>query len=192
MSSAFRSSEPIGSINFLRSMTASSTSNLKQQKRVSQPLSDGRSSVDSRCLFFEAEAQSPESSSPGEEKSSLVGERAALIYRAAPACRRIVARRDDGRWLCISCAEPHTIKAPSGPGAYCAKRYALVEKARREKRVSAGLCAECAQPREIDGNARLCQKHRAMSAVRKRRMRERAMHAIRDNLYGHRADIEAL
>jgi len=142
--------------------------------------------------FFEADTQAPESSSPDGNKFSTaeaVGERAALIHGAAPVCRRVVALRDDGRWLCLSCAEPHTIKAPSGPGAYSPMRYALTEKARREQRVRAGLCAECSQPRGIHGNARLCETHRAKSAARKRRMRERAMHAIRDNLYGHRADI---
>lgn len=139
--------------------------------------------------FFEADMQPPESSSPGGNHSEIVGERAALIHRAAPACRRVVARRDDGRWLCLSCAEPHTIKAPSGPGAYSPRRYAVTEKARREKRIAAGLCAECGEMRGIHGNARLCAKHRKMAAIRKRRMRERAMHAIRDNFYGHRADI---
>ena len=118
-----------------------------------------------------------------------VAERAALIHGRGPVCRRVVARRDDGRWLCLSCAEPHTIKAPSGPGAYSPMRYALTDKARREQRLRAGLCEECSQPRGIHGNARLCETHRAKSAARKRRMRERAMHAIRDNLYGHRADI---
>lgn len=142
--------------------------------------------------FFEADTQRPEWSSPDGNKFSTaeaVGERASLIHGAAPVCRRVVAQRDDGRWLCLSCAEPHTIKAPSGPGAYSPMRYALTEKARREQRVRDGLCAECSQPRGIHGNARLCETHRAKSAARKRRMRERAMHAIRDNLYGHRADI---
>ena len=142
--------------------------------------------------FFEADTTAPESSSPDGNKFStaeVVGERAALIHGSAPICRRVVAQRDDGRWLCLSCAEPHTIKAPSGPGAYSPMRYALTEKARCEQRVRAGLCAECSQPRGIHGNARLCETHRAKSAARKRRMRERAMHAIRDNLYGHRADI---
>lgn len=118
-----------------------------------------------------------------------VAVRAETIARAAPACRRVVALREDGRWLCLSCAEPHTIKAPSGPGAYSPARYATTEKARREARLRAGLCAECSRPRGIHGNARLCAIHRRKSAARKRRMRERALHAIRENLYGHRADI---
>jgi hypothetical protein len=121
--------------------------------------------------------------------SQSVAERAAAISRAAPSCRRVVAQRDDGRWLCLSCAEPHTIKAPSGPGAYSPMRYALTEKARRDKRVRAGLCAECSQPRGMHGTARLCEAHRAASALRKRRMRERIGHGIRESLYGHRADI---
>lgn len=132
---------------------------------------------------------SPESSSPGGNLSQIVGERAALIHRASPTCRRIVARRDDGRWLCLSCAEPHTIKAPCGPGSYSPMRYAVTEKARREQRVRAGLCAECSQPRGIHGTARLCEIHRAMAIARKRRMRERMAHGVRDEMYGHRSDL---
>ena len=142
--------------------------------------------------FFEAGTSVPESSSPGGKTfppGFIVAERAALIHSAAPACRRVVARREDGRWLCLSCTEPHTIKAPSGPGAYSPQRYAETEKDRRDRRIRSGLCAECSRPRGIHGNARLCEIHRAKSAHRKRRMRERAMHAIRDNLYGHRADL---
>lgn len=120
---------------------------------------------------------------------NAVAERAALIHARGPVCRRVVARRDDGRWLCLSCAEPHTIKAPSGPGAYSPMRYACTEKARRDQRIQDGLCAECSQPRGINGNARLCEVHRIMAADRKRRARERAVHAVRENLYGHRADI---
>lgn len=139
--------------------------------------------------FFEADAKRPELSSPDGIQSEIVGARAALIHRAAPECRRIIARRDDGRWLCLSCIDPHTIKSPSGPGAYSPMRYAITEKARREQRVQSGLCAECGEKRGIHGNARLCEKHRAMSAARKRRMRERIALGVREELYGHRADL---
>jgi len=153
----------------------------------------GLSSLGSHgASFFEADTQRPESSSPDGNSfcpPAEVGERAQLIQQATPACRRVVAQRDDGRWLCLSCIEPHTINAPSGPGAYSPERYLTTEKARREARVHAGLCAECSRPRGLHGSARLCEIHRAKSATRKRRMRERIAHGLRDNLYGHRADI---
>ncbi len=175
-------------LSISRSTPVSSTSNKSQpntRSRVNQ-------SVVPDCSFFEADTPAPESSSPGGIQfcgAAVVAERAAIIHRAAPSCRRIVAKREDGRWLCLSCAEPHTITAPGGSGAYSPEHYATTEKGRREARVRAGFCAECGQPRGIHGNARLCAVHRRKSAERKRRARERATLAIRDNLYGHRADI---
>ena len=110
--------------------------------------------------------------------TSLIGERAELAAAHVQGCCAVIARSVRG-WVCLSCAEIHVVPRP---GWYSPDKYARGERMRRALAVRDGKCAECGKPVCAE-NRRLCTRHRAMAAKRKRKARAVNNRAAREALY---------
>ena len=118
----------------------------------------------------------------GDSHSEIVGQRAALAARHLSGCCAVVAKAKKDGWVCLACPEIHVVPRP---GWYSPENYKRRERVRRAVAVIDGKCAECGRPVSAE-NRRLCSRHRAMAAARKRKARGIRSRAGRESLYGDR------
>lgn len=122
------------------------------------------------CSLRRANATTGESSSPLAADS--ISDRVRMICeRVPPVCGSVIAKTGRGM-VCVICETPHTVA-----------RYRYnYNPTNRAARIAAGFCGECGAMRDST-SSRLCSRHMAMKANRKRRYMERLRHASLDTLY---------
>ena len=103
-------------------------------------------------------------------------------------CCTFVAQAGARGWFCVTCTVPHHVswRKPWQRRQH----YEKYGKPMIARRRAAGVCIVCAASVAGSRSAIRCVEHYAKHQASLKRFRERRSYAIRDNLYGHRADFQ--